>query len=134
MSRGRYNQIGNFVLTQSEINIAIGDKPPEQYFCELAEQCHGGKKRYGGITDPAELRANLRANCVPERLLDGEVPDYDDFLEERRRLMALKIQAWFDALWYRPGGATITGRHAPRPGGGSCRGARSEGRPRLGCS
>ena len=48
LSRGRYNQIANFVLAQSEINIAIGDKAPEQYFKELAEQCAGGKKKYGG--------------------------------------------------------------------------------------
>ena len=44
LSRGRYNQIANFVLAQSEINIAIGDKPPKQYFGELAEQVNGGKK------------------------------------------------------------------------------------------
>lgn len=29
LSRGRYNQIANFVLAQSEINIAIGDRAPE---------------------------------------------------------------------------------------------------------
>ncbi|QUW01275.1 DUF262 domain-containing protein [Chloracidobacterium sp. MS 40/45] len=98
LSRGRYNQIANFVLTQSEINIAIGDKPPDQYFVELAEQVHGGRKRYGGITDETELRANLRANCIPESLLDGRIPGYDEFLEERRKLMALKVKAWFEAL------------------------------------
>ncbi|MFX6622241.1 hypothetical protein ABTG47_20395, partial [Acinetobacter baumannii] len=38
LSRGRYNQIANFVLAQSEINIAISDKPPEKYFAELAAQ------------------------------------------------------------------------------------------------
>jgi hypothetical protein len=98
LSRGRYNQIANFVLAQSEINIAVGDKPPQKYFRELAEQCNGGKKKYGGITKESELRANLRANCVPESLLDGDVPDYDDFLEERRKLMAMKIKTWFEAL------------------------------------
>jgi len=98
LSRGRYNQIANFVLAQSEINIAIGDKPPERYFMELAAQCDGGKKRYGGITDAADLRANLRMNCVPESLLDGEVPAYEDFLEARRKLMAQKIRVWFEAL------------------------------------
>ena len=55
ISRGRYNQIANFVLAQSEINIAIGDKAPEKYFGELAEQCDGGKKKYGGITKIADL-------------------------------------------------------------------------------
>jgi len=98
LQRGRYNQIGNFVLAQSEINIAIGDKAPEFYFNELAEQCAGGKKRYGGITELDELRTNLRMSCVPESLLDGDIPTYDDFLEQRRRLMAQKIKTWFDAL------------------------------------
>lgn len=98
LSRGRYNQIANFVLAQSEINIAIGDKAPGQYFKELAEQCAGGKKKYGGITDATELRANLRMSCLPEALLDGGIPAYDDFLEERRKLMAQKIKSWFEAL------------------------------------
>ena len=98
LSRGRYNQIANFVLAQSEINIAIGDTPPEKYFKELAEQVDGGKKKYGGITDEDDLRANLRASCIPESMLDGTIQDYDDFLEERRKLMALKIKSWFEAL------------------------------------
>jgi len=98
LARGRYNQIANFVLAQSEINIAIGDKPPDVYFKELAEQCAGGKKKYGGITDRDELRANLRMSCLPESLLDGEIPTYDEFLEGRRKLMAQKIKSWFEAL------------------------------------
>ena len=98
LSRGRYNQIANFVLAQSEINIAIGDKPPEQYFREVADQCNGGRKKYGGITSAVDLRANLHVHCLPDSLLDGEIPTYDDFLEERRKLMALKIKVWFKAL------------------------------------
>jgi len=47
MARGRYNQIANFVLAQSEINIGIGDRAPEVYFAELADQCNGGAKKYG---------------------------------------------------------------------------------------
>lgn len=98
LARGKYNQIANFVLAQSEINIAIGDKAPEKYFSELAEQCASGKKKYGGITDSADMRANLRMHCLPEALLDGAIPDYDSFLEQRRRLMALKIKQWFETL------------------------------------
>jgi hypothetical protein len=98
LPRGRYNQIGNFVLAQSEINIAIGDKAPERYFQDLAEQCAGGKKRYGGITEMADLRANLRMHCLPESMLDGDIPSYDEFLEKRRKLMARKIKTWFEAL------------------------------------
>jgi len=98
LSRGRYNQIANLVLAQSEINIAISNKPPEQYFKELVEQCNGGNKKYGGITDVSELRENFRMNCIPEQMLSGEIPSYDDFLEQRRHLMALKIKTWFEAL------------------------------------
>ena len=99
LSKGKYNQIANFVLAQSEINIAIGDKAPERYFQELADQCNGGKKKkYGGITSEADMRANLRMSCIPESLLDGAVPDYSDFLEQRRQLMAQKIKTWFEAL------------------------------------
>lgn len=98
LSRGRYNQIANFVIAQSEINIAIGDKAPETYFAEIAEQVNGGPKRYGGITDAARLRENYEQNCLPAGLAEGDVPDYDDFLTERRRLMALRIKQWFEVL------------------------------------
>jgi hypothetical protein len=98
LARGRYNQIANFVLAQSEINIAIGDKAPKAYFKELAEQSSGGGKKYGGIGKRSEMLTNLRMNCLPESLLDGEVPDYDAFLEQRRKLMALKIKDWYEGL------------------------------------
>ena len=98
LPRGRYNQIANFVLTQSEINIRIGDKAPEVYFEELAEQCNGGPKKYGGITEPEEMRANLRVSCLPECLLNGDIPEFDDFLEQRRKLMAQKIKTYFEGL------------------------------------
>jgi hypothetical protein len=98
LPRGRYNQIANFVVAQSEINIAIGAKPPEVYFLELAEQASGGKKRYGGIDEMTEMQANLHMSCIPDAMLQGEILTYEDFLERRRRLMALKIKTWFEGL------------------------------------
>ena len=98
LGRGRYNQIANFVMAQSEINIAIGDKAPEQYFTELAEQVQGGPTLYGGITDKEKLRKNYAAHCLPASLADGIVPEYDDFLDERRRLMGLYLKKWFEEL------------------------------------
>ncbi|PTQ77206.1 uncharacterized protein DUF262 [Nitrosospira multiformis] len=98
LTRGTYNQIANFVVAQSEINIAIGGKPPASYFKELAEQCSGGARKYGGITDKKEISANLLMHCIPASMLDGEIKDFGEFLEERRKLMALKIKAWFEAL------------------------------------
>lgn len=98
LSRGRYNQIANFVIAQSEINIAIADNPPESYFKEIAEQVSGGEKRYGGIVGREQLLENFSENCLPASLVDGVVPEYDDFLAERRRLMALRIKKWFEVL------------------------------------
>ncbi|MDR3688047.1 MAG: DUF262 domain-containing protein [Fimbriimonas sp.] len=98
LQRGRYNQIANFVLAQSEINIAIGNKAPEVYFGELREQVNGGALKYGGITDEVVLRANLKAHCIPDSMLDGDVPDYDDFLNARRALMAAKLRTYFERL------------------------------------
>ena len=98
LSRGTYNQIANYVVAQSEINIAIGAKSPEVYFGELAQQHSGGTKKYGGITTKDDLIANLRMNCIPVSMLDGDIPDFDKFLEERRKLMAWKIKSWFNTL------------------------------------
>jgi hypothetical protein len=98
LAKGRYNQIANFVLAQSEINIAIGDAAPEKYFKALRDQVNGGSKRYGGITNETELRINFAQNCIPEAFLDGPLPDYDIFLRDRRGLMAQRIKAWFETL------------------------------------
>lgn len=98
LAKGRYNQIANFVLAQSEINIGIGDRDPKVYFGELADQCNGGSKRYGGITTIEEMQSNLRMSCLPDGLLDGEIPSFDDFLEQRRKLMAQKIKTYFEGL------------------------------------
>lgn len=98
LTRGQYNQIANLVRAQSEINIAIGDKSPDVYFADLRSQTERGAKKYGGITEREALLENFRENCIPVEMIDGSVLDYDDFLAERRTLMALKIKGWFKAL------------------------------------
>lgn len=50
------------------------------------------------LKDGTPSAGNLRMHCLPESLLDGEIPAYDDFLETRRKLMALKIKKWFETL------------------------------------
>lgn len=96
--KGQYNQIANFVLAQSEINIAIGSKAPSVYFADLMKQVRGGPKKYGGITVEKELLANLAAHCLPESLVCGDVPEYEEFLRQRRVMMAKKIRTWFESL------------------------------------
>lgn len=98
LARGRYNQIANYAVTQSEINIAISDKEPAIYFAQLLEQCTGGTKKYGAIESMNDMKANLRMNCIPEPMLDGDISSYDDFLATRRKLMAQKIKSYFELL------------------------------------
>jgi len=98
MSRGQYNQIANYVVAQSEINIAIGNKEPKTYFGQIMEQCRGGKKKYGNICDPAKLKENFKMNCIPDGIEDMTVDDYPQFLVERRKLMAQKMKTYFMGL------------------------------------
>ncbi|MGB9686971.1 MAG: GmrSD restriction endonuclease domain-containing protein, partial [Rectinema subterraneum] len=97
-NRGIYNQIANYVMAQSEINIAIGSKAPNVYFKELLEQCNGGNLKYGGIASMEELQENLKMHCIPERIVDMDASRYNEFLEARRKLMAMKIKEYFSKL------------------------------------
>ncbi len=97
-SKGQYNQIANFVVAQSEINIAIGDKAPNIYFAELIEQCSGGPRKYGAITDMSELNSNFSMNCLPESVWRGEAVPYEQFLQERRYLMADRVRVYYQTL------------------------------------
>lgn len=98
LERGDYNQIANFVYAQQEINIKIGKKAPKVYMGEVIKQCESGKLGYGGITDRETLVKNLDQNCIPESFATLEVGDYEDFLIERRKLMAEKIKAYYYSL------------------------------------
>lgn len=98
MSRSQYNQVANFAVTPTEINIVIGNKEPKAYFTELLAQCNGGKRRYGTISDPGELHRNLSMNCIPDGMEKMTADDYSAFLTERRKLMARKIRAYFESL------------------------------------
>jgi hypothetical protein len=97
-SRGDYNQIANYVLMQQEINIAIGAKSPNIYFKELKGQCQGGKLKYGAINTLEELNLNLKTHCIPESIFDATIDGYDQFLTERRNLMAAKMREYYNSL------------------------------------
>ncbi len=98
LTRGQYNQVANYVYTQSEINIKISNKPVEVYMKEVKAQCNGGELKYGGITDFNMLLDNLRQNAIPLEILNMTTDDYDIFLEKRRKLMAEKIKNYYHNL------------------------------------
>jgi hypothetical protein len=96
--RGQYNQVANYVVAQSEINIAIGRKEPKVYMSEVLAQCNDGKKKYGNFTKIDELRVNLAMNCVPEGVEKMGLSDYPEFLAQRRSLMAARMRLYFEGL------------------------------------
>ena len=97
LSRSKYNQIANYAITESGINLAISDKAPEKYFAEIAESVAKGKAKYGELKTQKELLENLAAHGIPDDVLEIEV-DFDDFLENRRLLMASLIKEYFEGL------------------------------------
>jgi hypothetical protein len=96
--RGDYNQVANFALTETSINISIANKPPTVYMAEIADQVESGQLTLGEITDGADLERNLVENAVPTTLATVTAASYPEFLDQRRRLMADVIRTYFDQL------------------------------------
>ena len=96
--QAQYNQIANYAFIQQEINIKIRDNAPSVYMREVFHQCETKQPVYGGIVEASALRENLRQNCIPDGFEDLEIHDYQQFLAQRRVLMAEKIHQYYDAL------------------------------------
>lgn len=96
--QAQYNQIANYAFIQQEINIKIRDNSPSVYMREVFHQCETKQPVYGGIVEASALRENLRQNCIPDGFEDLEIHDYQQFLAQRRVLMAEKIHQYYDAL------------------------------------
>ena len=97
LTRNKYNQIANYVMMQSEINISIGDKSPADYFSKLLVCCHNGDEKavYGAITKLNQIKDNFAMHCVPEGMENKTIEHYEEFLQERRKLMAKKIKKYY---------------------------------------
>ncbi len=98
LQRREYNQIANYVYMQSEINVKIGNKKPKDYFNLILKQIKDKKMLYGGITNKEELLKNIKENCIPEMILKADIDDYNEFLKQRRKLIAEKIKKYYQGL------------------------------------
>lgn len=97
LTQSKYNQIANYVMMQSEINISIGDKSPADYFSKLLENCRNGNERaaYGAITDLDQIKENFAMHCIPEGMENKTIEHYEECLQERRKLMSKKIKNYY---------------------------------------
>lgn len=97
-NRKDYNQIANYVYTQSEINIKIKDDAPCDYMARMKQQVSGEGSFYGGISSMEDLEANLAENCVPIEFMGMDVFDFQVFLDMRRTMMAKYIREYYEGL------------------------------------
>ena len=94
-----YNQIANFTMTQSEINILISDRAPNDYMNEVKEKCEGIADSKLGLIDSKEmLLENLRECAVPEEFMNMDYSNFKEFLIARRKLMAKIVRKYYESL------------------------------------
>ena len=97
-NRTLYNQIANYAMTQSEINIRIKDEAPKNYMSKVLEQIQTKQPYIGGIVTEEELKESFRQTCIPEEFVNYDVNNYQEFLGKRRVLMANKIKEFYQGL------------------------------------
>ena len=97
-AKGRYNQVANYTYLDTQVNKAISDDAPCEYFDVILEQCKTKSVQIGNITDENELYVNLAENAIPGDVVQMDVNDYDRFLVERRKLMAVMIEKYYKSL------------------------------------
>lgn len=98
-NRSIYNQVANYAYLDTPINIAIGDKAPNEYFSDAIKSAEETGSVFGNPMTLDELKKNLEENCIPYDIKDWTYEDYlEKFLPERRKLMSKKIEEYYKKL------------------------------------
>jgi hypothetical protein len=87
LDKRQINQVANFTYLEFEDNIDISDTAPKEYFVDI-------KNRYYKNRD-TDLKKVLTDHCLPDNFYDM---DFNNFLKERRKLMAKSVRSVFDSL------------------------------------
>jgi len=87
LDRRQINQVANFTYLEFEDNIDISDSSPKDYFVDIRNRYY--KKR------ESELQRIATDHCLPDNFYKM---GYDDFLKERRKLMAKQVRSVFESL------------------------------------
>ncbi|MBR3106687.1 MAG: DUF262 domain-containing protein [Clostridia bacterium] len=97
-AKGRYNQVANFTYLDTQVNKAVSDDAPAEYFAKVVRQCGTKEQEIGNITDLEALKQNIADNALPQEIVSMTVVDYDEFLMKRRHLMAKMIEQYYKQL------------------------------------
>lgn len=94
----KYNQVANFTYLDTPTNISVGKKEPGTYFTEVFEQIKTDEYHIGNLKSESAIKKNLADNCIPPEIKNWTFADYENFLIQRRKLMAKKIRAYYEKL------------------------------------
>ena len=97
-SKTKYNQVANYIYLDTQVNKAISDAAPCDYFSKAFMQCETKTMNMGNICDPQQLNENLKENCIPLSVKNMDASGYEDFLTERRKLMASMMKRYYWSL------------------------------------
>ena len=96
--KAKYNQVANYTYLDTTVNISVGKQAPCEYFTKAKQQCLSDKCDVGTILNEEELYKNLEMNCIPKNIFNMQASDYDEFLLERRKMMAEKIKNYYYSI------------------------------------
>ena len=96
--KNRYNQVANFTYLDTPTNIAIGKEEPCKYFTKIWNQLHDNSFKIGNLKTEEAIKKNLDDNCIPLEIRNWTYENYEEFLLQRRKLMAAKIKAYYEKL------------------------------------
>ena len=83
--QSEYNQVANYVWITQPRNLQIGDRAPKDYMVDME-------------TTKYHSAENDQANAIPADLNKFDFYQYNQFLIERRNLMAQNIRSLFESL------------------------------------
>ena len=97
-SKVKYNQVANYIYLDTQVNKAISDDAPNVYFSKAWKQCEDKNIMLGNISDKELLSNNLAENCIPDKVKEMTFAGYEEFLQERRKMMAKLIEKYYKGL------------------------------------
>ena len=93
-----YNQVANFVFTEQATNIKVGAMAPSEYMAKVKTEINNRVTNLSTIDSETILSENLKNNDIPLSLENSDYSDYENFLAERRKLIAKKIKEYYENL------------------------------------
>ena len=96
--KAKYNQVANFTYLDTPTNIAVGKDEPCEYFTKVWNQCVSKEFHIGNLKTEEAVKKNLADNCIPLDIKNWTFKNYEEFLLQRRKLMANKIRDYYSKL------------------------------------